>query len=229
MGYSSGKIPESWVLGFALTCVLMETIHLNTACQVALQLQVGCKSIASQLQVNSQVNSQNDSLANTPMTTNRILNQASQIQKSALSSLDTGAYIIQVASPPSDWLPSSGYGVLFIYGSKSNYHHMIFTNDVGMWKINLNNTTVGGWQSCVPTYMDVDCVLAAAGGAVQINSSSSYKVSYTNFINCYVVGTNDVVAQVNTYSNLLYVKFYLNNGNNAPAATYKLRCWYYPN
>lgn len=178
-----------------------------------------------------QISSLNDSLDNfnvdTPMSTSKILTRADQITKSALATLETGCYLIQCASKPSDFLPASAYGVLFVFGSMNNYRHAIYSAGDELWKINFNGSTAYTWKSCVPTYTDVSLTVTA-GQAIQINNNSGGKVNYTNFINCYVVGTNDIVAQINTYSNLLYVKFLKNDGTNAPAGTYTLRCWYYP-
>lgn len=174
----------------------------------------------------------NDSLANintdTPMNTSQILTSSSQITRTELAKLTTGTYIIQCASKPSDFLPASAYGVLFIFGSTSNYRHAIYSAGDELWKINFNGTTAYSWKSCVPVYTDVSLAIPSAGTAIQINNNSGGKVNYANFINCYVLDTNDIVAQINTYANLLYVKFLTNTGSNAPAGTYKLRCWYYP-
>lgn len=173
----------------------------------------------------------NDAIAerdvHTPMNTVTILSNANQLTRSALATLPTGCYIVQCAST-TDFAVASAYGLLFHYGSLSNYHHYLFTNGDGLWKLTYSGTTQGEWQSVRPTYMDVNLTVSTAGTAMQISSASGYKVTYANFLNAYVIDTNQIVARIHTYNNLLYAKFLTDTGANAPAATYKLRCWYMP-
>lgn len=163
----------------------------------------------------------------TPMNTVTILSNANQLTRSALATLPTGCYIVQCAST-TDFAVASAYGLLFHYGSLSNYHHYLFTNGDGLWKLTYSGTTQGEWQSVRPTYVDVNLTVTTAGTAMQISSASGYKVTYSNFLNAYVIDTNQIVVRIHTYNNLLYAKFLTDTGANAPAATYKLRCWYMP-
>lgn len=173
----------------------------------------------------------NDALAerdvHTPMNTVTILSNANQLTRSALATLPTGCYIVQCAST-TDFAVASAYGVLFHYGSLANYHHYLFTNGEGLWKLTYSGTTQGEWQSVRPAYMDASLTLTAVGGAVQLSSATGYVVSYNKFISGTVIDSNNINVRFHTYNNLIYAKFYTDTGNNAPTGTYKVRCWYMP-
>ena len=173
----------------------------------------------------------NDALAerdvHTPMNTVTILSNANQLTRSALATLPTGCYIVQCAST-TDFAIASAYGLLFHYGSLANYHHYLFTNGEGLWKLTYSGTTQGEWQSVRPAYMDVSLTLTAVGGAVQLSSATGYVVSYNKFISGTVIDSNNINVRFHTYNNLIYAKFYTDAGSNAPTGTYKVRCWYMP-
>ena len=79
----------------------------------------------------------------------------------------------------------------------------------------------------IKTLKYIDCSISSNNGG-QINSLSGGVVNNTNFISCYVIGTNDLTPVVYTYSNLVYAR--LKNYNtmaNADSGNYTLRVWYY--
>ena len=161
------------------------------------------------------------------MNTVTILSNANQLTRTALATLPTGCYIVQCAST-TDFAVASAYGLLFHYGSLNNYHHYLFTNGEGLWKLTYSGTTQGEWQSVRPAYMDVSLTLTTAGGVVQLSSATGYVVSYNKFISGIVIDSNNINVRFHTYNNLIYAKFYTDTGSNAPTGTYKVRCWYMP-
>ena len=172
----------------------------------------------------------NDSLSNVKgLQTSTILSQASQLTKSAIAQLDIGSYIVQCASAASDFPVGSAYGMLLIYGSKSNYHHAIFTNSDGLWVLFMNGTTVGDWAAYTPLTvktMDVNATYTQ-GTAFSIGQATNYVVGYMSFLNGYVVDTNNIFVRFHTYNNILYAKFYnAGDGSEAASGTYKLRLRY---
>lgn len=170
----------------------------------------------------------NDAIADVPgLNWKQVLNQANQITKSALASLPIGVYIVQVASAPSDFPESSAYGLLYHYGSNSNYHHMIFTNAAHIYKLVISGTTAGDWQTYSPIMtMDVNANYTR-GTAFSIGEATNYVVGYTSFLTGYVLDTNNVFVRFHTYNNILYAKFYnASDGSEAASGTYKLRLRY---
>ena len=138
-----------------------------------------------------------------------------------------GTYIVQCAST-SDFPVASAYGVLIHYGNLDSYHAFKYVDSAFAYTytIHYNGASINsGWRWGNVWHNDVTLSITQ-GGAAQINLNSGNVINYTTFINGYVINTNNIVAQFNTYNNLIYVKLYTNQGTPAPAGTYTIRCIY---
>ena len=174
----------------------------------------------------------NDAIADVPgLNWKQILNQTSQITKSALAALPMGVYIVQVASAPSDFPESSAYGLLYHYGSSNNYHHMIFTTAAHIYKLAYSGTTAtGDWQTYSPIMTQDLTFSYTPGTAFNIGQATNYVVGYFSFLNGYIVDSNDIFVRFYTYANVFYCRLYkISDGSEAPSGTYKLRVRYTSN
>lgn len=75
------------------------------------------------------------------------------------------------------------------------------------------------------TYMDVS-VTVTSGGTFQINSATGNVVSWTNFLNAYVIDSNYSAIDIYTYNNLLYGSIRNFESFAHAGGTYKIRIWY---
>ena len=164
------------------------------------------------------------------MSTDTIITNANDIVPNALKNLRTGVHILQVQNAPSTFPVTSAYGLLFSFGSLLNYHQFLYFDQNNMYwnAYTYTDDQWVGWQTVRTKYLDVNVTISSAGTAAQLNSSSGGVLSWEKFINGYVIGSNNIQARFHTYNNLLYVKLYSDTGSNAPAGTYKIRCWYTP-
>lgn len=164
------------------------------------------------------------------MSTTNIITNPNDLAPNALKALRTGVHIIQCESAPSPFPVTRAYGILFSFGSLLNYHHFMFLDGSNIyWNAYAYQTDEWyGWKTTRTTYMDVSVTVPTAGQAMQISSASGYVITYDKFVNGYVVDSNNVRALFHTYNNLVYAVFQTNTGANAPAGTYKVRCWYNP-
>ena len=154
-----------------------------------------------------------------------VLTQASQLTRSALMQLPLGTYIVQCPST-TDFPVTIAYGVLLHYGNLESYHTFTYVDAAYAFTYHLhcNGSSINsGWHWSNVWHNDV-AVTITQGGAAQINLNSGNIINYTTFINGYVINTNNIVAQFYTYSNLIYVKLYTDQGAAAPAGTYTIRC-----
>lgn len=168
--------------------------------------------------------------ANTPMNTSIIITNANDLVPNALKTLPTGVRIVQCENAPSSFPVTKAYGIIFSFGSTRNYHHYLFFNGENIWWASYFYVT-DEWISWLATknkYLDVNLTVVTAGTPVQLSSASGYVITYDTFINGMVVDSNSITVRFHTYNNLIYATFFTNTGANAPAGTYKLRCWYMP-
>lgn len=171
----------------------------------------------------------NDAIEATPdLEWKSILNQASQITISALATLPLGVYIVQVATPPSDFPTNNSYGLLYHYGSLVNYHHLIFTNAAGIYKITFSGSTSNGWKTYLPILtMDLS-INYVNSNAFDIGAATNYVVGYTSFLNGYLIGSNgsNYIVTFFTNESVLNCRIRDLNGMEARSGTYTLRLRY---
>ena len=74
-------------------------------------------------------------------------------------------------------------------------------------------------------YVDFD-VTVPANGQAQLNTPSGGLVSWTSFLNAYVINSNSIAIDIYTYSNLIYGYFHNVGTTTITAGTYKVRAWY---
>ena len=164
------------------------------------------------------------------MNTNRIITNPNDLMPDALKNLRTGVYIVQCENTPAGFPVTSAYGIMFSFGSLLNYHQFLYMDTTNIY---WNGYTYmrdawEGWQATKTQYLDVNVNVTTAGQAAQVSSASGYVITFDKFINGYVIDSNNVRVLFHTYNNLIYGVFLTNTGANAPAGTYKVRCWYNP-
>ena len=164
------------------------------------------------------------------MSTTNIITSPNDLAPNALKALRTGVHIIQCESAPSPFPVTRAYGILFSFGSLLNYHHFMFLDGSNVYwnSYAYQSDDWYGWKTTKSVYMDVSVTVPTAGQAMQISSASGYVVTWDKFINGYVVDSNNIRVLFHTYNNLIYAVFQTSTGANAPAGTYKVRCWYNP-
>ena len=147
-----------------------------------------------------------------------------------LANLITLAPGIYQVSYEFSWIPSGAksYGTLLSVQTGIGYGYVAYTDTDGKQYIRHHN--VSAWQTdwigTNPTILDFS-VSPANTGAFQINSSSNNLINYNNFINCYVIGTNNLFVKVYTYNNILYGNIVDASGTLKTSGTYTLRCLYF--
>lgn len=168
--------------------------------------------------------------ANTPMNTTRIITNPNDLVPNALKNMSTGVHIVQCENAPAGFPVTSAYGLIFSFGSLLNYHQFLYMDKTNIYwnAYTYMQDAWVGWQATKTQYMDVSVTVPTAGTPMQISSASGYVITWDKFINGYVIDSNNIRVLFHTYNNLIYGTFLTNTGANAPAGTYKVRCWYNP-
>lgn len=132
------------------------------------------------------------------------------------------------------WLPKGAahYGTLISYVSgtiSASYGVLEYTDTNGsVWfrhhtRAEWHDTS---WKCKAPRYVDFNVTLSGGSPAVQLNSNSGNVINQYNFLNAYVVDTNDVYLSIYTYANLVYARLLKYDGSAYTSGTYKVRAWY---
>lgn len=168
------------------------------------------------------------------------LNDASVNMKGTLPSSTTEAQLLTLAPgvyqvwTAFTWLPkgAANYGTLISYMSNTasgSYGVLEYTDTNGsVWfrhhtRAEWHDTS---WKCKAPRYVDFNVTLSGGSPAVQLNSNSGNVINQYNFLNAYVVDTNDVYLSIYTYANLVYARLLRYDGSAYTSGTYKVRAWY---
>lgn len=168
------------------------------------------------------------------------LNDSSVTMKGTLASTTTETQLLTLAPGvysvwyDFSWLPKGAwkYGTLISYmsGTVSDYYGVLEYTDTNGSVWFRHHTRAEwhdkSWKCKTPRYVDFDVTLSGGSSAVQLNSNSGNVINQYNFLNAYVVDTNDVYLSIYTYANLVYARLLKYDGSAYTSGTYKIRAWY---
>ena len=199
-------------------------------------------ALNSKLNISDVVNNLTSTSTTQPLSAaqGKALNDASVNMKGTLASTTTEAQLLTLAPGVYQvwyaftWLPkgAANYGTLISYmsgTSSASYGVLEYTDTNGsVWfrhhtRAEWHDTS---WKCKAPRYVDFNVTLSGGSPAAQLNSNSGNVINQYNFLNAYVVDTNDVYLSIYTYANLVYARLLKYDGSAYTSGTYKVRAWY---
>lgn len=199
-------------------------------------------ALNSKLNISDVINNLTSTSTTQPLSAaqGKALNDASVNMKGTLPSSTTEAQLLTLAPgvyqvwTAFTWLPkgAANYGTLISYVSgtaSGSYGVLEYTDTNGsVWfrhhtRAEWHDTS---WKCKAPRYVDFNVTLSGGSPAAQLNSNSGNVINQYNFLNAYVVDTNDVYLSIYTYANLVYARLLRYDGSAYTSGTYKVRAWY---